>query len=171
MAPTESASSAPKSPEGRGKQDEAELKTVQKHTADPSVTKILQSTVSGSDQLSDPAIKEALRAAPGLDLHVADVSGLYDTYGDTSSNVKSSATSADAPGVAGAEEEERKSSSNIPIKSVGIPLTEKRCIRSTIAQALIDVSNAPLPMAYCVEGIGRGFGALLCRARVRLWIL
>jgi hypothetical protein len=98
--------------------------TAQKHSADPSVTNILQFTVSDSDQLSDPATEEALRAASEHDLVVVDVSGTYDTYGDTSSDVKSSEpsadpTSADASGAAGAEEEERKSSTNAPANSKG----------------------------------------------------
>jgi hypothetical protein len=133
MAPTESnadqTSSAPKSPEGDGKPEEAQPETAQKRSADPPVTKILQFTVSDSDQLSDPAIEEALRAASELDLVVVDVSGTYDTYGDTSSDVKSSEssvdpTSANASGAAGAEEDERKSSSNTPTKFKGAPLTE-----------------------------------------------
>jgi hypothetical protein len=57
MAPTESSSnqssSVPKSPKGDGKPEEAQPETAQKHSADPSVTKILQSTVSDSDQLSE----------------------------------------------------------------------------------------------------------------------
>jgi hypothetical protein len=84
MAPTESvdqSSSASKSIEGDGKPEEAEQETVQKYSADPSVTKMFQYTVSDSDGLSDPAIKEALRGASKP--AVVDMSGTFDTYGDT----------------------------------------------------------------------------------------
>lgn len=179
MAPTESAdqsSSALKSAEGDGKPEEAEPETAQEHSVDPPVTKILRFTVSGSDQLSDPAMEEAFRAASELGLDVADVSDTFDTYGDKASDVKSSApsadsTSADVSGTAGAEEEERKSSSNTPTKFKGIPLTEKRCIRPTIAQALVEVFNALVPMPDRIERVECGFGALLCLTRVRLWIV
>ena len=67
MAPTESSSnqssSVPKSPKRDGKPEEGQPETAQKHSADPSATKILQSAVSDSDQLSDPATEEALREA------------------------------------------------------------------------------------------------------------
>jgi hypothetical protein len=67
MTPTESSSnqssSVPESSKGNGKPEEAQPEIAQKHSADPSVTKILQSTVSDSNQLSDPATEEALREA------------------------------------------------------------------------------------------------------------
>jgi hypothetical protein len=67
MAPTESSpnqsSSVPKSPKGDDKLEETQPETTKIHLADPSVTEILQSTVSKWDKLSDPSTEEALREA------------------------------------------------------------------------------------------------------------
>ena len=84
MAPTESTDKSPfahKPTEDDRKPKEAEPETVQKHSADPAITKILQFTVSGSDQLSDPAIEETFRAISELGLNVVDVSGTYEVVG------------------------------------------------------------------------------------------
>ena len=127
---TVQSSSAPKSTAGDGKPEEAEPETARKHSADPSITKIFQFTASSSDQLSDPAMDEVLRAASKLDLNITDISDTYDTYGDMTSDVKSASsadsTAADASSAAGAEDKERKSSSNTLTKSEAPPLTETR---------------------------------------------
>lgn len=120
MARTESANQSPayKSTEGNAKPEKSGQETIQKQSADPSVTKMLQFTASGSNQLSDPAMEEALREASDLDLPVANISNTYDN-GDTTSGVKSSTSaagqpSADVPGTERAEKEEGNPSSNNP---------------------------------------------------------
>lgn len=133
MARTEDAdqsSSACKSTEADCKPEETGQETVQQYSADPSVTKMLQFTASGSNRLSDPAMEEHFRAVSDLGLRVANFSKTYDT-GNTTSDVKSSVSSAgptcaDVPGTEGAEKEERKPSSNHPTKLEGRPLTKKR---------------------------------------------